>query len=99
MGKDSSSLGRWVWSLYSGRNNIKLRAISAYLCGTGEGIGLVYNQQRRHLLEIRDSRTPKNKILDKLLVEITIWIDNGEYIVLAIDLNNHVISSEAALKI
>ena len=34
MGKDSSGLERWVWSLYSGRNNIKLRAISAYLCGT-----------------------------------------------------------------
>ena len=41
--KDSSRLGRWVWSKYSSRRGVNLWAISAYLYGNREGPGLVYN--------------------------------------------------------
>ena len=56
--KDPSGLGRWVWSKYSSRRGVNLRAISSYLCRNREGPESVYNQQRRYLREINNTRSP-----------------------------------------
>jgi hypothetical protein len=59
-GADTSGLGRWVWTLLAGKNNIKLRVISRYRPNPDatDRTGTVYSQHERHL---RKSKTSENR--------------------------------------
>ena len=73
--------------------------ILAYLYRNRDGLDLVYNQQIWHLREINDNQSYQKRMLDNLISNIVLWIDTGDYIVLAIDLNKHIINSEEAKRL
>ena len=39
-------------------------------------------------------RDPRRAIMEDLIIEIRCWINQGKYIILAINLNSHVIKSD-----
>ena len=55
-GSDPSGLGWWVWTLFAGCNNTKLRVISGYRPNPdlSDQTGSVYSQQERYLCSIKD---------------------------------------------
>jgi hypothetical protein len=59
-GADKSGMGRWVWTLFAGKNNIKLRVLSGYQPNpdSNDRPGTVFSQQERHLLSQNDVRDP-----------------------------------------
>jgi len=54
-GQDASSLGRWCWTKYRGRNGHTLRVVSAYRPNPPQGPYSVYAQHSLHLRSTRDS--------------------------------------------
>jgi hypothetical protein len=91
-GADPSGMGRWVWTLFSGKNNIKLRIISGYRPNpdTQDHTGSVYSQQERRLRELKDDRNPRRAFIQDLEKHVEIWIQAGNLIILGLDANDNV---------
>jgi hypothetical protein len=64
-GADGSGMGRWVWTLFAGKNNIKLRVLSGYRPNpdSNDRPGTVFSQQERHLRSQNDDRNPRRALL------------------------------------
>lgn len=91
-GRDKSNLGRWSWIKLQGKNNIKLRVITAYRpCKpSSAGPNTAYSQQER-FFDITDRAIcPRQAVLSDLGAEITQSKNEGDQIVLLMDCNENV---------
>lgn len=95
-GVDLSKMGRWCWTLLSGKRGVNTRIITAYRPCVSNGLKSTYRQQRRILDAQKCTACPRQKMLDDLSDEIKKWSESGDQIILMIDLNDNVISSNAA---
>jgi len=93
-GSDLSGLGRWSWTRLQGRRGIFLRVISAYRpVFNPSGSLSVYNQHRRFFYNNNDDRCPRQAFLEDLSAEIQTWLDLGDQLMIALDLNEDIRSS------
>jgi hypothetical protein len=95
-GADESGMGRWVWTLYAGRNNKKLRLISGYRANPDptDRTGSVYSQQERYLRSINDNRNPRRAFIKDLETQLTKWLAEGNLIIIGLDANDNVRTGE-----
>jgi hypothetical protein len=95
-GTDETGMGRWVWTLFSGRNNIQLRVISGYRPNPDhtDRPGTVYSQQERHLRSIQDNRNPRRAFTKDLEALLEKWMTDGNLIILGLDANDNVRTGE-----
>ena len=91
-GKDTSGLGCWVWTLFAGRNQTKLRIISRYRPNpdVANRTGLVYYQHERYLRSIQDDRNPRRAFVSDLKKELEKWSNEGNLFIIGIDANDNV---------
>ena len=91
-GSDKSGLGRWVWTLFAGRNNTKLRVISGYRPNPdpSDRPGSVYSQQERYLRSIHDDRNPRRAFIIDLKNALTTWAEEGNLFIIGLDANDNV---------
>ena len=91
-GADTSGLGRWVWSLFAGRNNTKLRVISGYRPNpdSTDRTGSVFSQHERYLRSIHDNRNPRRAFIKDLQTALEQWQNEGNLFILGLDANDNV---------
>jgi hypothetical protein len=87
-GSDQSSLGRWAWVKYKGKDNQSLRIISAYRPNTSSGPFTVYAQHKQYLQSRDDDRCPRLAFLEDLCKEIEAFKEEGDNIILMLDGND-----------
>jgi hypothetical protein len=99
-GSDPSGLGRWSWTRYLGRNQVTIRVIAAYRpVHNATGALSTYNRQRQFFYAHDDDRCPRQAFIDDLLQELQAWIDAGDQIVLAMDVNDPIVSCSLTTQI
>lgn len=89
-GEDPTGLGRWCWTLLQGRQGIRTRIVSGYRPASDHtNEPLTVASQHLHYFESRDQRhrSPRQAFLDDLGDQIRSWMDNGEQIVIGLDIN------------
>ena len=93
-GTDPRQLGRWVWTLYRGKNNKRLWVISAYRPCANKSAGTknVYSQQRRYFNKLGKNWDPRKALLQELAEVIKGCHEEGENVVLVMDCNEDVFS-------
>jgi hypothetical protein len=91
-GSDPSGLGRWVWTLFAGRNNTKLRVISGYRPNpdASDRTGSVYSQHERYLRSQKDDRNPRRAFIKDLQADLEKWKDEGDLFIIGLDANDNV---------
>ena len=91
-GADETGLGRWVWTLFTGKNNVKLRVISGYRPNPDQSDrpGTVFSQHERYLRTINDFRDPRRAFIKDLETQLDIWIEEGDLLVIGLDANDNV---------
>jgi len=94
-GQDKKKLGRWTWSRYRGKQGQVLRVVSLYRPNPNSAQGelTVWAQQKQYLLSINDDRDPRDAFLQDLSAELQAWLNMGDHIVLAGDLNDHILDA------
>jgi hypothetical protein len=95
-GADETGMGRWVWTLFAGRNKTKLRVISGYRPNPDnqDRPGTVYSQQERHLRAINDDRNPRRAFTKDLETKIEQWMIEGNLLIIGLDANDNVRTGE-----
>ena len=90
-GHDPERLGRWTWLRLQGKNNIYTRIVSAYqpVKNTSE-IGSTYQQQLRYFRNQEIYTDPLTLFDRDLLTEITLWMSEGDNIVISFDSNQDI---------
>jgi exonuclease III len=90
-GSDKAKLGRWTWARYRGQGGMVWRVVSIYQpCANKTGPLSVYSQHKRHLQNKNDDRDPRLAFRLDLTAELATWIDMGDTIVIAGDVNESV---------
>jgi hypothetical protein len=91
-GADNSGMGRWVWTLFTGKNNTRLRVISGYRPNpdTQDKAGSVYSQQERRLRDLKDDRNPRRAFIKDLEKQLEVWIQAGNLLIIGLDANDNV---------
>ena len=96
-GEDKTGLGRWVWLLTEGRENKKVRVVSAYRPpDTSNKDNSVMQQQYRYLKdkgrveENGDTTNPRKAFYEDLRNEIEEWKEEGNQIIIGLDANEDV---------
>ena len=91
-GVDPTGQGRWCYSTYRGKNNIKLRVVSLYRCckPSSPGPSTVYMQQQRIHDAKNDNRDPRNSVLEDLGETLATWTENNDKIMILADMNSDV---------
>jgi hypothetical protein len=91
-GADPSGLGRWVWTLFAGRNKKKLQVISGYRPNSdhADRTGSVYSQHKRRLRATGDNCNPRRAFIKDLSNQLELWMDEGDMIILGLDANDNV---------
>ena len=89
-GKDTTGLGRWMWTRFRGHNGIVTRVVCAYrpcaLSGTDK-IFSVYAQHQRFFYKQLDDICPREAFIRDLCAKIDLWIGQGEQLIVALDAN------------
>jgi exonuclease III len=100
-GADPTNLGRWSWALLTGRQGIKTRIINGYrpIHDTTNRVGTVYSQQQKYFTDAKISKEPRQAFLDDLKQHVEQWRNQGENIILGLDLNDDTWDSDAASQI
>jgi hypothetical protein len=93
-GEDESSLGRWVWQKFMGKDQRVLRVITAYRPVT-TAMAKVYLVYRQHWADFKAldeeyAMDPRDQILLDLTTLIQGWRDEGDHVVLMMDANEDV---------
>ena len=85
-------MGRWVWTLYKGKNNTRLRIISGYRPNPDytDRPGSVYSQQERCLRAKQDDRNPRRAFIQDLATDLDLWMNAGNLIIIGMDANDNV---------
>ena len=86
-GRDPQGLGRWVWTWFQGKHNIILRVCFAYWPCRSAGPTSAYQQHCRALLEEDIDTCPRTSFFVDLKQEVEIWIQDGDQVVLMLDVN------------
>jgi hypothetical protein len=91
-GRDPTRLGRWVWTLYRGKGNRRLRVVTAYRpCKKNDSSPYAtWTQHRNYFRGKKLEREPRTAILEDLQTEINGWTSAGEHVVLMMDCNEDV---------
>jgi hypothetical protein len=91
-GEDPSGLGRWVWTLFAGRNGTKLRILSGYRPNpdSSDSTGSVYSQHERHLRSRKDDRNPRRAFVADLKAALETWASKGNLFIIGLDANDNV---------
>ena len=89
-GVDFRGLGRWAWTRFRGKQEVTLRVVTAYRPGSNAGAHTVYSQQKSYFDDRDIEGQPKDIMLDELCGEITKWQEEGDRIILMMDVNEHV---------
>ena len=99
-GTDKERLGRWVFCRVRGKDNVHTRFITAYKPCKSIGLNTVWMQHTNYFREkgIQDPN-PRKRFDDDLCEEIKEWMNIGDNIVLGIDMNEDVRTSELARKL
>ena len=90
MGMDSSGLGRWCWTLFKGKDNVRTRLITVYRPVKQDASHpfSTYMQHLRHLRRSgRTNEDPRDAILKDLREQLKAWRSDGERLVVLGDLN------------
>jgi hypothetical protein len=89
---DPTGLGRWVWTLFAGKNNSKLWIISGYRPNpdSSNKTGSVYSQHERYLWSIKDNRNPHRAFVKDLQADLKKWSDKGNQFIIGLDANGNV---------
>jgi hypothetical protein len=68
-------MGRRVWTLFAGKNNIKLSVLSGYRPNpdSNDRPGTIFSQQERHLRSKHDDRDPRRAFIKDLEVQLDLW--------------------------
>ena len=69
-GRDFRNLGIWAWTQYRGKDEVTLRVILAYRCGSNSGPTTVFSQQHSYFDKLDDVRHPRDIMLQELCDEI-----------------------------
>ena len=95
-GADPTGLGRWVWQLFKGRNNVKTRIYTAYRpsASSRSQLSSVIEQHRRYFRSHQDHTCPRQAFLRDLQSEIAGRQMTGERVVVLMDANGDVTSGE-----
>jgi hypothetical protein len=96
-GGDETGQGRWTWQTFKGKKDRIVRIITAYRPVKNKiNAGSAWNQQQfyadTHLLE----GNPHERWLKDLLTEVIQWMQQGESIILLVDLNDNITSGKTA---
>ena len=90
-GIDPKGLGRWSSTRLAGKRGRGIRIISAYRPNSNEtGELSVYAQHLARLAELNDDRDPLRAFAEDLRDELSDWNDDGDMLILGIDLNGDV---------
>ena len=100
-GADETGLGRWVWTLIQGKQGIRLRIITGYrpVTDRGNNANTVFSQHEKYFHDNKQIRDPRKAFLEDLEQDVKTWMDNGEQIILGLDLNEDTWSSNSAILI
>lgn len=98
-GADETGLGRWSWLLLEGKNDVKVRIITAYNpCKTShKRPATVYTQHRRYFLSKNNITCPRTQFRIDLCALIKRWQLKNNRIVLLIDMNENMSRSNGPL--
>ena len=98
-GRDPTGLGRWVWTRFRGRNNVYLRVCTGYRPCKSSGPITAYQQQQRYFYDTsrNEDRCPRVMFFVDLSVAISEWIDSGDQLIILLDVNDDVRSTEVSL--
>lgn len=88
-GRDKSGLGRWSWTLLRGKQNTRVRVVSAYRPNLKRNTGTQnpYAQQREYFNSQPGNREPRNAILEDLSIQVQLWQAQGDKIIILMDCN------------
>jgi hypothetical protein len=91
-GADESGLGRWVWTLFAGKNQTRLRVITGYRPNPDctDRPGSVFSQQERRLRALGDFRNPRRAFIKDLENKLDEWMTEGNLILIGMDANDNV---------
>ena len=91
-GADKTSMGRWVWTLLSGKNSVKLRVISGYQPNLdyNDRRGTVFSQQEQYLRSHNNNRNPQRAFVKDLEAQLDLWMREGNLIIIGLDANDNV---------
>ena len=89
-GQDKSNLGRWAWTLLRGKDGVSLRVITAYCPHDRGGDFSVYGQHRHRFHTLGKPRIPRKAFWEDLLVNVRMWLEAGDQIILTGDWNEDV---------
>ena len=98
-GVDPSNMGRWCWQLFSGKRGVTTRVITAYRPCKSRGLTSTYIQQTCILDAKKVDACPRQKMINDITVQIKEWLNNGDQIILMLDLNDNVLNSSASNKL
>jgi hypothetical protein len=91
------SMGRWAWTRCRGKNNHILRIITAYRPNLPNGPFTVYAQHNAYLNSTNDIRWPRLAFKQNVSSSIEAFLESGDRIILLIDGNSNMISSNLQL--
>jgi hypothetical protein len=92
-GVDSTSMGRWSWSLYRGKGDMLVRVVTVYRPVYSMGATSTYQQQKRHLLNDDIDTCPRDRLLVDLSTQIQQWNIEGNKLIVMGDFNEDIRSS------
>lgn len=93
-GQDKARLGRWSWARFRGKDGVMLRCVSIYRpCGSA-GEQTVNAQHKAYLQAHNDDRPPRQAFLEDLESELQEWLQAGDQVIIAGDINSHIFSQK-----
>ena len=96
MGRDPTGLGRWAWQLHRGKSGRIVCLISAYCPNRTTGPKSVFTQHLTHFVDCKASQQdPIRRFLDDLSSFIQAEQDQDHLIILGVDANHPLTSSNA----
>jgi len=90
LGDDPSGMGQWCWNRLRGKNGAWFRLVSFYRPCASSGPLSTYQQQVRALAVAQRTANPKAAAITDLCAEISKWQNDGESVIITMDLNDDV---------
>jgi hypothetical protein len=92
-GTDSTGLGRYCWVLLQGRQDTKVRLVTAYRpVENKRDAGSVWNQHVRYFRKEYGlcDVNPREQVMDDLLEEVSGWVAENETVIVGMDVNQNI---------
>ena len=98
-GIDEKKLGRLARIKFQVKQRHTIRFMSACQCGSNAGPSTIYSQQKRFLDKAGIDKHPREVFQEDLINLIKRWMSEGDKIMLAIDINEHILERELSNKL